>query len=83
MINKWVYYEQVSSILHNDQSEKQKNKSAIDVVMYLTYDIQNTFIQNKMVTAVFLNIKNGFDYIFKNQLIKIIKKMKLLKQTII
>ena len=83
MINKLTYYGQVSSILHNDQYGRRKNKSAIDAVMHLTHDIHNVFVQNKVITAVFLDIKNAFDYISKNQLIKIIKKLKLLKQTII
>ena len=83
MANRLVYYGQVSSILHNDQYGGRKNKSAIDAVTHLIHDIQNAFVQNKVITAAFLDIKGAFDYVSKNQLVKIMKKMKLPKQAII
>ena len=83
MVNKFVYYGQITSVLHDDQYGNKKNRSAIDAVMHLIHDIQNAFIENKAVTVAFLDIKNAFDYVFKNQLIKIMKKLNLPKTAIL
>lgn len=82
MTNRLSYWGQTSSLLHDDQIDDRKNRSAIDAVMQLTHDIKIAFNQKKVLTCILLNIKEAFDHVSKNQLLKMMKECNLSSQII-
>jgi len=55
-----------------------KNRSAIDAVLGLIYNIQFAEHQKRKITVIFFDIKGAFDFISLKQLLKIIEKLSLL-----
>ena len=45
--------------------------------MCLTHDIQQAFNNNKVLSALFLNVKGAFDHVSLNQLLKVMQKLHL------
>ena len=64
-------------LLYYNQIGRRKQKSAIDTVLLLVYNIQLKKYQKKQLSVLFLDIKRAFDYISKNQLLRICIKLKL------
>ena len=55
----------------------RKQRSAIDAVMCLTHDIQLANNNNKVLSALLLDVKGAFDHVSLNQLLKVMKKLHL------
>ena len=60
----------------------RKNRSIINTVMNLIYDIQHVFHKNHVLIVVLLNIEKVFDHVLKTQLLNVIKQFKLSHQLI-
>ncbi len=71
-----------SNIKSTSQIDDRKNRSEIDAVMQLTHDIEIAFSQKKVLTCILLDIKEAFDYVSKNQLLKMMKECNLSSQII-
>src|SRR5438034_8641032 len=57
----------------------RRQKSAIDAVMTLIHDIQLAKHENRVTSVLFMNIKEAYDHVSANHLLKICQKLKLLK----
>jgi len=55
----------------------RKQRSAVNAAMCLTHDIQQAINNNKVLSALFLNVKGAFDHVFLNQLLKVMKRLHL------
>jgi hypothetical protein len=55
----------------------RKQRSAVNAAMCLTHDIQQAINNNKVLSALFLNIKDAFDHVSLNQLLKVMKRLHL------
>ncbi len=55
----------------------RKQRSATDAVMCLTHDIQLINNNNKVLSALLLDVKEAFDHVSLNQLLKVMKKLHL------
>src|SRR6266496_830116 len=66
-----AYLAETTDLLHFDQIDERRKKSAIDVVMILIYNIQVAKQDKKVTSALFIDVKGAFDHVSANQLIKI------------
>src|SRR5436190_21175023 len=73
------YTAETSDLLDADQMRKRRQKSAIDAVMTLIHDIQLAKHENKVTSVLFMNIKEAYDHVSANHLLKICQKLKLPK----
>ena len=73
------YTAETSDLLDADQMSERRQKSAIDAVMTLIHDIQLAKHENKMISVLFMNIKEAYDHVLANYLLKICQKLKLSK----
>lgn len=64
-------------MLDFDQIEGRENRSAIDVVLNLTHDVQIALKQKLIILYLFLNIKGAFDHVSTHQLLIILIKLNL------
>jgi len=55
----------------------RKQRSAVDAAMCLTHDIQQATNNNKVLSALFLDVKGAFDHVSLNQLLKVMKRLHL------
>ena len=61
---------------------KRKYHSVIDAVINLTRDIQLTNANNNIIFYLLLNIKETFDHVSLQQLVNVMKKLKMFKTII-
>ncbi len=73
------YTAETSDLLHIDQIEGRRQKSAIDAVLSLIHDIQLAKHEKKITSVLFMNVKEVFDHVSANHLLKICQKLKLPK----
>ena len=73
------YIAEVSDLLDTDQIGGRRQKSAIDAVISLVYNIQLAKHDNKVTSVLFMDIKGAYDHVSANHLLKICQKLKLLK----
>src|SRR5438034_7279254 len=76
---KLSYIAESSNLLDSDQMSNRRQKSAIDAVMTLIHDIQLTKHENRVTLVLFINIKEAYDHVSANHLLKICQKLKLSK----
>ena len=55
----------------------RKQRSAVDAAMCLTHDIQHAINNNKVLSALFLDVRGAFDHVSLNQLLKVMKRLHL------
>jgi hypothetical protein len=77
------YLAETISLLYNFQISRRFKKSTIDIKLLLANKIQENYLKGYKILVLFLDIKEAFDYISKNQLLVILKKLKLLISLII
>lgn len=53
-------------LLHKDQIRGQQHWSVTDAIMSLTYDIQLAAQKKKTISALFMNVKETFDNVFRH-----------------
>src|SRR5438034_6051093 len=73
------YIAETSDLLDSDQMSDRRQKSAIDAVMTLIHDIQVAKHENRVTSVLFMNIKEAYDHVSANHLLKICQKLKLPK----
>src|SRR5204863_1124355 len=73
------YTAETSDLLDSDQMGGRRQKSAIDAVMTLIHDIQLAKHENRVTSVLFMNIKEAYDHVSANHLLKICQKLKLSK----
>src|SRR5947207_15538461 len=71
------YIAETSDLLNSDQMSDRRQKSAIDAVMILIHDIQLAKHENRTTSMLFMNIKEAYDHVSVNYLLKICQKLKL------
>jgi len=71
------YFAETTDLLHFDQIDNRKQKSAIDAAISLLSDIEINKHDKKLTSVLFLDIKNAYDHLNKSQMIKICKNAKL------
>ena len=70
------------SILDSEQTGGRRQRSAIDAVMSLTHDIQEANNKGKVLSCLLLDVKGAFDHVSIQQLVTVMKKLKLPSQVI-
>src|SRR5438034_8440489 len=73
------YITETSDLLDSDQMSERRQKSAINAVITLIHDIQLAKHENRVTSVLFINIKEAYDHVSVNHLLKICQKLKLSK----
>ena len=55
----------------------RKNHSAIDAVMNVVHDIKIANRNKNVLSCLLLDVKGAFDFVSNNQLLNVMKKLKL------
>src|SRR6266498_892239 len=66
-----AYLAETIDLLHFNQINRRRKKSAIDIIMILIYNIQLAKQDKKVISVLFIDVKKAFNHISANQLIKI------------
>src|SRR5436189_6018128 len=72
-----TYLVNISNIIYFNQMSSRKQISAIDAVMSLIHDIQLAKNENKITSVLFINVKEVYNHVSCNQLLKICKNLDL------
>ena len=75
--SRLAYLANTTNIVNFDQMSSRKQISAIDAVMSLIHDIQLAKNENKITFVLFMNVKEAYDHVSCNQLLKICKNLGL------
>ena len=70
---------ETSDLLNIDQMRDRKQKSAIDAILTLIHDIQLAKHEKKVTSVLFMNVKDAYDHVSANHLLRICQKLKLSK----
>ena len=65
------YIAETSDLLDSDQMNDRRQKSVINAVMTLIHDIQLAKHENRVTSVLFMNIKEAYDHVSANHLLKI------------
>jgi hypothetical protein len=71
------YLAETTSLLYNSQIGGRLKKSAIDTGLLLANKVQENHLKGYKISVLFLDIKGAFDHVSKNQLLAILKRLKL------
>jgi len=77
MTFRLAYLANIINIVNFDQMNSRKQISAIDAIMSLIHDIQLAKNENKITSVLFMNVKEVYDHVSCNQLLKICKNLDL------
>ena len=77
MATRLSYWAETTDLLYSEQMSGRKQRSAVNAAMCLTHDIQQAINNNKVLSALFLNVKGAFDHVSLNQLLKVMKRLHL------
>jgi len=77
MATRLSYWAKTTDLLYHEQMSDRKQRSAINAAMCLTHDVQQAINNNKVLSALFLNVKGAFDHVSLNQLLKVMQKLHL------
>ena len=80
MTNQLSYWSQNTELLNKSQIGDRKNHFTLNGIIKLVHEIKLANQNKKVMFCLFLNIKRTFDYVNKNQLLKIMKKAKLFQK---
>ena len=64
--SRLAYLANTTNIVNFDQMGSRKQISAIDAVMSLIHDIQLVKNENKIISILFINIKEVYDHVSYN-----------------
>ena len=73
------YITETTNLFEINQIKDRKQKSAIDAIIILVHNIQLIKHENKTTLVLFINIKEAYDHVLANHLLKICQKLKLSK----
>lgn len=71
------YLAETTTLLHNSQIGGRQKKSAIDTAFILRNTVERNKDQGRKTSTLFLDVKGAFDHVAKNQLLTIMKKLRL------
>ncbi len=77
MATRLSYWAETTNLLYSEQMGGRKQRSAIDAAMCLTHDIQMANNNNRVLSAMLLDVKGAFDHVSLNQLLKVMKQLQL------
>jgi Reverse transcriptase (RNA-dependent DNA polymerase) len=72
-----AYLAETTNLLHPTQIGGRLKKSAIDAALLLTTEIESNKRQKRKTTTLLLDVKGAFDHVAKNQLLAILKRLRL------
>src|SRR5205809_2694702 len=75
--SRLAYLANIIDIVNFDQMSSRKQISAINAVMSLIHDIQLAKNDNKIISVLFMDVKEVYDHVSCNQLLKICKNLGL------
>ena len=75
--NRLAYFGENSNLLDIEQMGGRKNHSAIDAVMNIVHDIEIANRNKSILSCLLLDVKGAFDFVSINQLLNVMKKLKL------
>src|SRR5205809_6495431 len=75
--SRLAYLANITNIINFDQMSSRKQISAINTIMSLIHDIQLAKNENKITSVLFMNVKEAYDHVLYNQLLKICKNLGL------
>ena len=75
--NRLAYFGENSNLLDIEQMGGRKNHSAIDAVMNVVHDIEIANRNKSVLSCLLLDVKGAFDFVSINQLLNVMKKLKL------
>ena len=71
------YLAETTSLLHPSQIGGRLQKSAIDAALLLTNEVESNKKRGYKTSSLFLDIKGAFDHVAKNQLLKVLQRLRL------
>ena len=71
------YLAETTCLLHPIQIGGRLKKSAIDTALLLTNEVEQNKLLGLKTTTLFLDVKGAFDHVAKNQLLAILRDLKL------
>ena len=72
-----AYLAETTNLLHPTQIGGRLKKSAIDAALLLTTEIESNKRRKRKTTTLLLDVKGAFDHVAKNQLLAILKRLRL------
>jgi Reverse transcriptase (RNA-dependent DNA polymerase) len=66
---------ETNELLHEGQFGCRKQRSAINAVAKLIYTIKKAWSQNRLLGALFMDVKGAFDYVVKERLLQRMTKL--------
>jgi ribonuclease HI len=76
------YLAETTHLLHPTQIGGRLKKSAIDAALLLTHEVEQNHQLGLKTSTLFLDVKGAFDHVAKNQLLAILKQLRLPKSLI-
>ena len=77
MATRLSYFATTSDLLYHDQIGGRKQRSAVDAVLSLVYNIQLAKSKRLVTSALFLDVKGAFDHVSSGKLAHICQKLGL------
>jgi hypothetical protein len=68
---------EITDLLHHIQIGDRKRKSAIDAAIILLHEIQRNKSANEITSILFIDIKDAFDHVSLDQLLRICQELGL------
>ena len=65
------------SFLYFGQISIRKNRSVVNIMILLIYEIQSRWKKDEKAAILFINVKDVFDHVFKKKLVEKIINLKL------
>jgi hypothetical protein len=77
LAQRLTYLAETTHLLHPSQIGGRLKKSAIDTALLLTNEVEQNKALGLKTSTLFLDVKGAFDHVAKNQLIAILRDLKL------
>ena len=69
---------ETTTLLHPTQIGGRQKKSAIDAALVLLNEVETNKRLKRKTTTLFLDVKGAYNHVARNQLLKILQKLRLL-----
>jgi len=69
------YFAETKGLLHGEQMRGRHDRSAVDTAMALVHDIQQANCNGKVLSALFVDVKDAFDHVSRTQLLMILQAL--------
>jgi Reverse transcriptase (RNA-dependent DNA polymerase) len=68
---------EANELLHEGQFGYRKQRNAINAVAKLIYTTEKAWNQKKLLRALFMDVKDAFDYVVKERLLQRMNKLEI------